>query len=390
MFKIIAHGHVFAPKDLGINDILVCGEKVVKIDKDLSSLGEASGAEVISADGKTVVPGFIDQHVHFLGGGDYEGPAGATTDIKFSSLTKSGITTAVGCLGSDDKARNMFDLMRRAQDLEKLGITTFVYTGSFNVPGPTITGSVRTDVMFIDKVLGVKFAISEAMASLASVTQLGEVAKDSFLGGLIGGKKGVIHIHVGSKPGRMEPLFELLEMTAIPITNFVTTHVNRHDPDVIEHALKFAKMGGTVDISAIMIPEAGCLRGTRPHVVFSKFLESGIPIEQITMTSDGNVSMPVVDERGNKTGLFDAGVDYLYHMFLDILKNTKLDFSDTLKIVTSNVARTLGIEDRKGSIEVGKDADFIIFGKNHVIDGVIARGRVMVEDGEAVVRGPFE
>ena len=390
MFKVITQGHVFGPEDLGIQDVLVCGEKISRIDMDLSSLGKTLGAKVIPADGKVVSPGFIDSHVHFLGGGDYEGPSGETTDMAFSSLTMSGITTAVGCLGVDDTARNMFDLMRRAQDFEKLGITTYVYAGSFNVPAPTITGSVRNDVMMVEKVLGVKFAISEAMASLSAVDELGQMAKDSFLGGLISGKKGVIHIHVGKKPGRMDPLFELLKVTDIPIENFVPTHVNRSDPDVLEQAIQFMKMGGTVDISAIMSPESGSPTGIRVDRALKAFLKAGVPIEQVTMSSDGNVSMPIFDEKGEKIGLFNAGADYLYRLFLTIIENCDIPFSDILKICTTNVARTLGIEARKGSIAVGKDADMIIFGKDHVIDRVLARGQVMVENGEAVVRGPFE
>ncbi len=390
MFKIIHQGHLFAPEDRGVNDILICQEKIAKIDKDLSHLGKQLEAEVISADGKIVVPGFIDEHVHFLGGGDYEGPAGATTDIEFSSLTTSGITTAVGCLGSDDTARNMLDLMRRALDLEKLGITTYLYTGSFNVPSPTITGNVRRDVMMVDKVLGVKFAISEVMASSSSLKEMAEVAKDSYLGGLISGKKGLIHLHVGKKAQRLEPLFDLLKLTDIPITYFVPTHVNHFEPNVMEHAIQFLKMGGTVDLSAIMDPEAGSLSSLRPDLALSEFLKAGISIEQIALSSDGNVSMPIFDEKGNKTGLFNAGVDHLYHMFLMIVKNCRVSFSDSLKMVTSNVARVLGIENRKGSIRVGKDADLILFNKDYSIDVVLARGRVMVEGGKALVRSYFE
>jgi beta-aspartyl-dipeptidase (metallo-type) len=390
MFKIVRQGHVFSPEDQGIKDILICQEKIVKIDKDLSHLSQEFEAEVIPADGRIVAPGFIDQHVHFLGAGDSEGPARATTDIPFNSLIKSGITTAVGCLGCDDTARNMLDLMRRAKDLDKLGITTFIYTGSFNVPSPTVTGNVRRDVMMLDKVLGVKFAISEIMASFASLKELAEVAKDSYVGGSISGKKGVIHIHIGKKSERMEPLFELLRITDIPITYFIPTHVNRLIPNVMEHAIKFLEMGGTVDISVIMSLETGSPTSIRPDRALSEFLKSGISIQQVTLSSDGNVSVPIFDKKGNKTGVFYAGVDHLYKTFLTIVKNCEISFSDSLKIVTSNVARTLGIEDRKGSIEVGKDADLILFSKDYDIDGVLARGKVLVKDGKEVVRSYFE
>ena len=390
MFKLIHQGHVFSPEDQGINDVLICGDKIVRVEKNLYPLAKQLGAEVIPATGKSVIPGFIDQHVHFLGGGDYEGPAGATTDIPFGSLPKSGITTAVGCLGSDDTARNMLDLMRRAMDIEKLGVTTYLYSGSFNIPCPTITGSVRRDVMMIDKVLGVKFAVSEAMASLAPVLEMAEAAKDAYLGGLISGKRGLTHIHVGKKPERMEPLFELLKMTHIPVEYFIPTHVNRLTPNVMEHAIRFLKMGGTADISAIMSPETGSPTSIRPDRALNEFMKEDIPIRRLTLSSDGNVSMPIFDEKGNKVGLFNAGVDHLYKTFLLFVKHCQIPFSDILRIITSNVARTLGIEARKGSIEAGKDADLVILGKDYEIGTVLARGRTMVAEGRLLAKSAFE
>jgi beta-aspartyl-dipeptidase (metallo-type) len=390
MFRLIHGGHVYSPEDLGIQDILMCGDRIVRVGNDLAGLARQLGAEVTGAGGKLVVPGFIDQHVHFLGGGDYEGPGGATTDIAFSSLPRAGITTVVGCLGSDDTARNMLDLMRRAKDLEKPGVTTYLYSGSFNVPCPTLTGNVRRDVMMIDKVLGVKFAISEVMASLSSLTEMAEAAKDAYLGGLISGKRGLTHLHVGKKPGRMDPLFDLLALTDIPIQYFIPTHVNRLTPDVMEHAIRFAKRGGTIDMSAIMSPEAGSPTSLRPDLALAEFLKAGLSIDQITMSSDGNVSMPIFDEKGKKVGLYSAGVDFLYRVFLQILKKGDVPLSSCLKLITSNVARVLGIEGRKGSIGVGKDADVVILDKDFGIDTVMARGRILLGEGGVLVKGDFE
>jgi beta-aspartyl-dipeptidase (metallo-type) len=390
MFKLIHQGHVFSPEDQGTVDILICGDKIVRVERDLYQLAKQLGAEIIPAAGCYVVPGFIDQHVHFLGGGDYEGPAGATTDIPFSSLPTSGITTAVGCLGSDDTARNMLDLMRRAKDIEKLGITTYIYSGSFNIPSPTITGNVRRDMMMIDKVLGVKFAISEAMASVTSITDMANTAKDAYLGGLISGKKGLTHIHLGKKPDRMDPLFELLEITQIPIKYFVPTHVNRVTPNVMEHAIRFLKMGGVVDMSAIMSPETGSPTSLRADYALEQFLKEGISIRQITLSSDGNVSMPVFDQRGNKVGLFNAGVDHLYKTFLLLVRNSQIPFPEILRLITVNAAQVLGIESRKGWISVGKDADLVILNKDYEILTVLALGRTMVLEGVLLVKSDFE
>jgi len=51
-----------------------------------------------------------------------------------------------------------------------------------------------------------------------------------------------------------------------------------------------------------------------------------VPIEKITFTSDGNVSMPVVDENGTRTGgMRVTGVDYLTDEWrAAILKHTRV------------------------------------------------------------------
>jgi beta-aspartyl-dipeptidase (metallo-type) len=322
-----------------------------------------------------------------LGAGDDEGPGGATTDIPLSSFPKSGITAVVGCLGIDDTARNMIDLMRRARDIDNLGMTSYLYSGSFNIPSPTITGSVRLDVMAIDKVLGVKFAISEQMASLSSITEMAEVAKDAYIGGLISGKKGVTHIHVGKKPERLEPLFELLKVSQLPIDRIIPTHANRLTPNVMEHAVRFLKMGGSVDLTAVMSPETGILTALRPDNALNEFIKEKISINQLTMSSDGNVPLPLFDKIGKKEGLFYGGVDHLYKAFLLLLRNCHLPFSDVLRIITSNVALTLGIEAKKGSIGIGKDADVVILDRDYGIKTVIACGRTLLKDGVLLFKG---
>jgi adenine deaminase len=60
--------------------------------------------------------------------------------------------------------------------------------------------------------------------------------------------------------------------------------------------------------------------------------------------------------------------------------------SDTLRVVTANVAEATGLA-RKGRIAPGLDADLVAFDDDWRIRAVIARGGVMVDAGQPVVRG---
>ncbi len=88
----------------------------------------------------------------------------------------------------------------------KLGITTYVYAGALNNPTPTLTGSVLRDVMVIEKMLGVKIRVADFRAYMNSSMELVNLAKEALSGAQHSGKKGVIHIHVGRAPERMEQL----------------------------------------------------------------------------------------------------------------------------------------------------------------------------------------
>ena len=140
MFILIKDGHVYSPEDKGLNDVLIAGNSIARIAGRID-LPPEFGARVISASGKIVAPGFVDLHVHLLGGGGEGGPRTRTPEITLSKITSAGVTTVVGCLGTDDVTRRPENLLAKAMQLDEEGITAYIYTGSYQFPPPTVTGS---------------------------------------------------------------------------------------------------------------------------------------------------------------------------------------------------------------------------------------------------------
>ena len=100
MMKLIQNIDVYAPQHLGKKDVLTINDKIVKI-KDAGSIsadGFLSEAEMINGEGLLLTPGFIDSHVHVLGGGGEGGFANRTPEATMEGITKFGVTTVVGCL----------------------------------------------------------------------------------------------------------------------------------------------------------------------------------------------------------------------------------------------------------------------------------------------------
>ena len=300
------------------------------------------------------------------------------------------MTTAVGIMGIDMESKGLHGLLVKARELERSGLSTFIYTGSFQVPSPYLTRSVRADIVLIDKVLGVKVAIAEDTYPNLSLPALAQLAGEVRLAAGMSGKAAVMHCHTGRNRRRLQPLFELLDNVGLPIRQIVPTHVNRRAPEMIADAVKFARMGGTLDFSANLSQRSGSVTGLNPDEAVRSVLDAGVPLDQITLSSDANVSMPVLDGQDQVVGLHNAWPRILHREWLHIIRTNRLSLPQALPLVTSNVARVLGIDDQKGSLGPGKDADILLLTEDLMIDTVLARGRIMVRDGRAVVRGPFE
>ena len=113
-----------------------------------------------------MVPGFIDPHEHLLGGSGEEGWASQTPEIALSEIVAGGITTVVGCLGTDTTTKTMPGLLAKAKAFNDEGLTAYIYSGGYNVPPITLTGSVRTDMLFVPEVIGAgEIAISDARST---------------------------------------------------------------------------------------------------------------------------------------------------------------------------------------------------------------------------------
>jgi len=319
-------------------------------------------------------------------GGEEGGPRTRTPEITLSRITRAGVTTVIGCLGTDDVSRRPETLLAKAMQLEEEGISAYIYCGSYQFPMATLTGSVRKDIALIPKVIGVgEIAVSDHRSSQPTFEDLCRVAAEARVGGMVGGKAGLVHLHMGSGPRMLDPIIRIVKETEIPIGQFLPTHVTRTE-SLLKQAVEFAKMGGNIDFT-VKGPDLTFPLTTSHSLKMA--LEAGISIDQITLSSDSNGSMPVFDEKGRMIGLAVGDIHKLYEEWRDLVREG-FPMEDVLKMVTSNPAKRAGIFGNKGTIEEEKDADLLILDKDMEIESLVARGRLMIHRGEVLVRGTFE
>jgi beta-aspartyl-dipeptidase (metallo-type) len=374
---------------MGKMDVLVAGGLIADIRPGPMAFGSMD-MEIIDGTGMLLVPGFIDAHVHILGGGGEGGFATRTPEILLSDLTLGGVTTVVGCLGTDGTTRTLPSLLAKARGLEIEGITTFIYTGSYQVPVGTLTQSVQDDLILIDKVLGVgEIALSDHRSSQPTFDEVARIAAASRVGGMLSGKAGVVNIHIGSGERMLSMIERILAETEIPAKHFVPTHVNRNQ-ELLDAGTAYAKQDGGkgryIDLTTSLTPEdprnaCGTALGT--------LLQRGVSIDSISFSSDGQGSIPAFNEAGSCTGVAVGKVDSLFLEVRRAVREHGIPLEEAIKVITTTPAAYLRLAG-KGAIRVGADADLVLLDRDLEIATVLAKGQVMV-DGHAVKRfGTFE
>ena len=137
MLTLIRKAKIYAPEYLGVQDILIADSRIQKIAPDIPAVSDYE-VQVLEGEGMLVFPGFLDSHVHILGGGGEGSYHTRTPEIMLTDITLGGVTTVVGCLGTDGTTRSAASLLAKARGLEEEGISTYIYTGSYQVPVRTL------------------------------------------------------------------------------------------------------------------------------------------------------------------------------------------------------------------------------------------------------------
>jgi beta-aspartyl-dipeptidase (metallo-type) len=355
---IVTGGEVFTPAPGGAATVLALNGAIARVGsvdtKALETLGVP--LQVLEAHDCVVVPGLIDPHVHLIGGSGEEGYNTASPEIFLEELVTAGVTTVVGCLGVDTTMKAMDALVGKAKALCHEGLSAYLYSGGYDVPPVTAAGSVRRDMILIDQVIGAgEIAIADRRSAQPTVPELARVVADAYVGGLVSGKAGVTHFHVGDGREGLLALRRLLDEHEIDPACLYPSHVER-TPELIREAAEITGRGVTVDMDTVANDLAQAL---------DAFLAHGGSLAHLTISSDASVTPPVQRLNQLRACVLDYG----------------RELAQLLPLVTTNAARVLKLQ-RKGRIEPGMDADLLVLGRETLeLVHVVAKGQVLMRDG---------
>ncbi|HUS17245.1 MAG TPA: beta-aspartyl-peptidase [Chloroflexia bacterium] len=360
VFTLIENGKVYTPEAIGVQSVLLANDRIVQI-------GAVDGRKLaaldlpcvtVDATGCVVTPGFIDPHEHLIGAGGERGFGSRTPEVPLDEILQAGVTTVVGCLGTDTITRHLTALLGKARALTAAGITAYMYTGGFPVPPPAITQSIMDDLVLIPEVIGVgEIAIADNRAVAPDLHELAKLVSGAFLGGLVGGKAGVTHFHTGPGAARLSLLHRLLDEHDISPDHLYATHVER-SPELMDDAIALARRGAYVDIDVVEEDLARWVAYYRDH--------DGPP-DHLTVSSDAHAG---------------TGRPVYYAQFQSCVHEAGILLAEILPFFTQNTATVLQLP-RKGRIAVGGDGDLLVMDKRTLdLVHLFVRGRRLIKSGQ--------
>lgn len=367
MLKVLKNAELFAPEYLGKKDLLIASEKIVEISETITING-CKALEIVDAKNFILVPGFIDSHAHIIGGGGEGGFDSRIPEIDIAQIIESGVTTVVGCLGTDGFTRCLKSLVAKAKGLSKQGVNTKVFTGSYQVPVKTITDSIENDLILIDPVIGVgEIALADHRSSAPTINELSKIAAAARVGGMISGKCGIVNIHLGQGTHSIDMLLEVVNSSMIPVTQFLPTHANRSE-QVFEQCVKFCHQGGYIDFTA----STGSISASKALYLA---LKDGLNNKKLTFSSDAQGSLPVFDKNGKCISVTVASIKSLHSEFKNAVLKYDISLDNALRAITSNPATILGLQ-HTGKIALNHYADILLLDKDSLdICAVMSKGK---------------
>lgn len=383
---LIHNAQIYAPRHVGLGALLLGGGRILWLGGEAPRLDRSLGARTVDLEGRRLLPGLIDGHAHLTGGGGEAGFASKVPAPQLTAYTLAGVSSVIGVLGTDDCTRNTAELLARTRALREEGLSAWCLTGGYHLPPTTLTGTVRGDIVHLGPVIGLgEVALSDHRSSQPSLDELLRLASEVHVAGLMTGKGGALHLHLGDGPRGLELLRQALDGSELPARVFHPTHVNRRSA-LLDEAFDHVRRGGVIDLTAVDGEEDG--DGLSAAEAFLRFRAAGLPPEGLTISSDCGGCLPRFDADGRVVQMA-VGQSASLLRCLNLLLGQGLPLEELLPPLTSNVARHWRLAG-KGRIAVGADADLLALDEVGGVHALWSRGRAMVMDGRPLVLGRFE
>jgi len=378
---LITNGKLYnAPDDKQTASILIENGIITEIGQINSTTRE----NTLDAQGRIIAPGFIDIHIQGAGGADVlDATAEALTMIS-QTCARFGTTSFLATTVFKPNQENKHLKLSAEHIGSNLGGANLL---GIHLEGPFISPEKMAmvppecicpaSIQVLDKILnmtgnhlkmmtiapelsGIKQIIHHLLESnvIASFGH-SNAGYEQTLSGFNSGISHVTHLFNAMPslhhryPGPLLAIFETKNITVQLIADGVHIH-----PSVLKFAFRILGQNRTILITdgmrALGLPDG-------------KYIYNDVEYE----SKEGIAK----DKNGTLIGTA-LGLSQLLKKYISF---TGSSLESAIKTVTENPARLLGIEDKKGKIEAGKDADLVLLNKDYSVHTTIVDGNIVFQ-----------
>ena len=378
VMKAIVNGRVILPGEIAEGRALLFDDKII----GLVPPGEIGGAEVIDAKGAYVAPGLIDLHIHGYLGEDVSDGSEAGLLKMAEGITRNGVTAwlPTTMTVSYDDLRRAFDVVRRLSRRENnprgaqmLGV---------HAEGPFINPSKKG----AQAVEHIRPANADFLIENSDIIRLFTIAPE-MPGALDCIREVTQKTGMRASMGHTAANYEEAKAGirhATHLFNAMTPLVHR-DPGVVGAALADDRIttemiADTFHISPDLFGLVAKVKGDNLILVTDCTRAGGLADGEYTL--GGQPIFVKGIECRLKDGTIAGSVLRLNRAVFNVREHTGLPLEQVVRMASLNPARAIGVSDRKGSLEAGKDADIIIADEAFEIERTIIAGETVYEKAE--------
>lgn len=358
--KAIVNGRIVLPTRTLTGMALLFDEKI----RALVSPEEIGDAEVIDAAGMYVVPGLIDMHIHGYRGNDASDGEVSELIAMAEGLAQNGVTSWLPTTMtiSYDALRKAFSAIREAMKpgMNSRGANIL----GVNSEGPFICVAKKgaqneayvkpLDVDFLKEYADIVRVFTVAPEEKGNMEAIRRVAAET---GML--------ISIGHSDASYEVAMESIEAGVRHATHLFNamTAMTHRKPGVVGAVLSDARVStemicDTYHVNPALYELVNTLKGDKLVMITDCLRAGGLEEGEYDL---GGQTVVLKDNLCRLLdGTIAGSVLTLNKGVYNVLSHTTLPVHTCVNMASLNPAKALGVQKTKGSIEVGKDADFFL------------------------------
>ena len=373
----IINGRIVMPDGIA-QGALLYDEKILGV---VAPAEIPAGAEIIDAEGRYVIPGLIDMHIHGYLGEDASDGSFDGIRIMAEGVAKNGVTSFLPTTMtvSYEELRAAFAQIRKGvseslkedwQGAQILGVNA---EGPFINPskkGAQAAENIRPgDAEFLKEYLDIIRVFTIAPEMPGNLDCIREMA-------------GKCLISMGHTNATYDEAAAGIEAGVGHVTHLFNaqTALMHRDPGVVGAALTDDRVSTELiadcfHVNAHLFPLVAKMKGDKLVLITDCTRAGGLEDGQYTL--GGQPIFVKGIECRLADGTIAGSVLKLNHAVRNLISNSNLPVWEAVNAASLNPAKRIGAADTKGSLEKGKDSDIVICEEDFTVRRTITRGRTI-------------